>query len=161
MDEQNQRFDFNKNIILLNQMDKMLLDIKTSVYKICKLDLTQINSITDDIDELIQNVEYILMNELLVDIDIILFDTTEKLSDDNFRLSRMFYDDCIYNSLSNHEKSSIKDIISSNLILERELVDTYINNIQIINKILRNSNVKLSKRNIELKKRYQERLKSL
>jgi bacterioferritin (cytochrome b1) len=141
MDEQNQRFDFNKNIILLNQMDKMLLDIKTSVYKICKLDLTQINSITDDIDELIQNVEYILMNELLVDIDIILFDTTEKLSDDNFRLSRMFYDDCIYNSLSNHEKSSIKDIISSNLILERELVDTYINNIQIINKILRNSNV--------------------
>jgi hypothetical protein len=161
MDEQNQRFDFNKNIILLNQMDKMLLDIKTSVYKICKLDLSQINSITDDIDELIQNVEYILMNELLVDIDIILFDTTEKLSDDNFRLSRMFYDDYIYNSLSNHEKSSIKDIISSNLILERELVDTYINNIQIINKILRNSNVKLSKRNIELKKRYQERLKSL
>ena len=161
MDEQNQRFDFNKNIILLNQMDKMLLDIKTSVYKICKLDLTQINSITDDIDELIQNVEYILMNELLVDIDIILFDTTEKLSDDNFRLSRMFYDDCIYNSLSNHEKSSIKDIISSNLILERELVDTYINNIQIINKILRNSNVKLSKRNIELKKKYQQQLKSL
>jgi hypothetical protein len=161
MDEQNQRFDFNKNIILLNQMDKMLLDIKTSLYKSCKLDLSQINSITDDIDELIQNIEYILMNELLVDIDIILYDTSEKLSDDNFRLSRMFYDDSIYNSLLNHEKSSIKEIVSSNLILERELVDSYINNIQIINRILRNSNVKLSKRNIELKKKYQQQLKSL
>lgn len=161
MDEQNKIFDFNKNIILLNQIDKMLLDIKTNLYKSCKLDLTQINSITDDIDELIQNIEYILMNELLVDIDIILFDTTEKLSDDNFRLSRMFYDDHIYNNLSNHEKSSIKDIVSSNLILERELVDTYIDNIQTINRILRNSNVKLSKRNIELKKKYQEQLNSL
>jgi hypothetical protein len=161
MDEQNNRFDFNKNIILLNQIDKMLLDIKTNLYKSSKLDLSQINNITYDIDELIQNIEYILMNELLVDIDVILFDTTEKLSDDNFRLSRMFYDERIYNSLSNHEKSSIKDIVSSNLILERELIDTYINNIQIINRILRNSNVKLSKRNIELKKRYQKQLNSL
>lgn len=161
MDEQNKIFDFNKNIILLNQIDKMLLDIKTNLYKSCKLDISNINNITDDIDELIQNIEYILMNELLVDIDVILYDTTEKLSDDNFRLSRMFYDDYLYNNLSNHEKSSIKDIVSSNLILERELVDTYINNIQIINRILRNSNVKLSKRNIELKKRYQEQLNSL
>lgn len=161
MDEENKRFDFNKNIILLNQIDKMLLDIKTNLYKSSKLDLSQINNITYDIDELIQNIEYILMNELLVDIDVILFDTTEKLSDDNFRLSRMFYDECIYNSLSNHEKSSIKDIVSSNLILERELIDTYINNIQIINRILRNSNVKLSKRNIELKKRYQKQLNTL
>lgn len=161
MDEQNKTFDFNKNIILLNQIDKMLLDIKTNLYKSCKLDISNINAITDDIDELIQNIEYILMNELLVDIDVILFDTTEKLSDDNFRLSRMFYDDYLYNSLSNHEKSSIKDIVSSNLILERELVDTYIDNIQTINRILRNSNVKLSKRNIELKKRYQEQLNNL
>ena len=161
MDEQNNRFDFNKNIILLNQIDKMLLDIKTNLYKSSKLDLSQINNITYDIEELIQNIEYILMNELLVDIDVILFDTTEKLSDDNFRLSRMFYDERIYNSLSNHEKSSIKDIVSSNLILERVLIDTYINNIQIINRILRNSNVKLSKRNIELKKRYQKQLNSL